>query len=72
MKFDNYYLDLKKVNSLKSKNKREQISRYYTDMIHSFYDGRNSIGISLFNTLYTAEYLKELRSEKIDKIIPKS
>jgi hypothetical protein len=40
--------------------------------MHSFYDGRNSIGISLFNTLYTAEYLKELRSEKIDKIIPKS
>ena len=41
MKFDNYYLDLKKVNSLKSKIKREQISRYYMDMMHSFYDGRN-------------------------------
>lgn len=69
MKFDNYYLDLKKVNSLKSKIKREQISRYYMDMMHSFSEGRNSIGMSIFNTLYTAEYLKEIRSEKIDKII---
>lgn len=69
MKFDNYYLDLKKVNSLKSKIKREQISRYYMDMMHSFSDGRSSIGMSIFNTLYTAGYLRELRTEKIEKIL---
>jgi hypothetical protein len=69
MKFDNYYLDLKKVNSLKSKTEREQINRYYMDMMHSFSDGRNSVGMSLFNTLFTAGYLKELRTEKIDKVL---
>ena len=69
MKFDNYYLDLKKINSLKSKTEREQINRYYMDMMHSFSDGRNSVGMSLFNTLFTAGYLKELRTEKIDKVL---
>lgn len=75
MKFDNYYLDLKKVNSLKSKTEREQINRYYMDMMHSFSDalqgvaGKNSVGMSLFNTLFTAGYLKELRTEKIDQIL---
>jgi hypothetical protein len=69
MKFDNYYLDLEKVNSLKSKEEKEQIHRYYMDMMHSFIDQRNSMGMSLFNTLNQSKYLKEVRSEKIDKIL---
>jgi hypothetical protein len=69
MKIDNYYLDLEKVNSLSSKEEKEQIHRYYMDMMHCFQDQRNSTGMSLFNTLAQAGYLKEIRSEKIDKIL---
>jgi hypothetical protein len=69
MKFDNYYLDLDKVNSLQSKEEKEQIHRYYVDMMHSFSDNRNSMGISIFNTLFHSGYLKEIRSEKIDQIL---
>lgn len=69
MKFDNYYLDLKKVDKLKCKHERERIHRYYMDMMHSFNEGRSSIGLSIFNTLDQSGYLKELRSEKIDKIL---
>lgn len=69
MKFENYYLDLEKVNSLPSKEEKEQIHRYYMEMMHSFSDSRNSVGMSLFNTLYNNEYLKEIRTEKIDKIL---
>jgi hypothetical protein len=69
MKFDNYYLDLEKVNSIADKDDREQIHRYYMEMMHCFTDGRNSTGMSLFNTLYNSEYLKEVRTEKIDQIL---
>ncbi len=69
MKFDNYYLDLEKVNSLQTKEEKDQIHRYYMEMMHCFIDNRNSMGMSLFNTLNQSEYLKEIRSEKIDQIL---
>lgn len=69
MKFDNYYLDLKKVNKLSSKEEKDQIHRYYVDMMHFFSDGRNSMAMSIFNTLNQSGYLKEIRDEKIDKIL---
>lgn len=71
MKIDNYYLDLEKVNSLQDKEEREQVHRYYMEMMHSFCDGGNrvSVGKSIFNTLSQSGYLKEIRSEKIDKIL---
>jgi hypothetical protein len=71
MKFDNYYLDLEKVNTIEDKEEKEQIHRYYMEMMICFSDGgsRASIGGSLFNTLHQAGYLKEVRSEKIDKIL---
>lgn len=71
MKFDNYYLDLEKVNTIQDKEEKETIHRYYMEMMHCFCDGatRNSIGMSLFNTLSQAGYLKEIRSEKIEKIL---
>jgi hypothetical protein len=69
MKIENYYLDLEKVNSLSTKEEKEQIHRYYMDMMHSFTEGRNSIGMSIFNTLNQSGYLKEIRSEKIDKVL---
>jgi hypothetical protein len=69
MKFQNYYLDLEKVNSIQDKEEKEQIHRYYMEMMHCFIDKRESMGISIFNTLYNSEYLKEIRSEKIDKVL---
>jgi hypothetical protein len=69
MKFDNYYLDLEKVSGIPSEEERKQIHQYYMDMMHFFSDNRNSMGMSLFNTLNQSGYLKEIRSEKIDKIL---
>ena len=69
MKFDNYYLDLKKVSKIDTEEERKQIHRYYADMMLFFSEGRDSIAISIFNTLNQSGYLKELRSEKIDKIL---
>lgn len=71
MKIDNYYLDLEKIDSLSDKEQKEQIHRYYMEMMHCFCDGgaRTSVGTSLFNTLSQAGYLKEIRSEKIDSIL---
>jgi hypothetical protein len=69
MKFENYYLDLEKVNSLSTNDERDRIHGYYMDMMHCFSDNRKEMGISIFNTLVNGEYLKEIRSEKIDKIL---
>jgi len=69
MKFDNYYLDLKKVSKIDSEEERKQIHRYYTDMLHYFTDKRDSMGLSIFNTLSESGYLKEIRSKKIDQIL---
>lgn len=69
MKFDNYYLDLDKVNNLSTKEEKEQIHRYYMDMMYSFIEGRNSLGMSLFNTLNQSGFLKQIREQKIDQIL---
>ena len=69
MKFDNYYLDLEKVSKIASEEERKQIHRYYMDMLMFFSENRNSMGMSLFNTLNQSGYLKEVRDEKIDKIL---
>lgn len=69
MKIDNYYLDLEKVNKIKDKSEKDQLHRYYMDMMHCFAEGRESIGKSIFNTLSQSGYLKEIRSEKIDTIL---
>lgn len=69
MKFDNYYLDLDKINTLTSKQEKEQIHKYYMDMMYCFVDSREGIGKSIFHTLYQAGYLKEIRSEKIEKVL---
>jgi hypothetical protein len=69
MNFENYYLDLEKINTLSSKEEKEQIHRYYMDMMNNFSDTRYSVGKSIFNTLYQSGYLKELREEKLDQIL---
>lgn len=69
MKFDNYYLDLKKVSKIDSEEERKQIHTYYMDMMQLFIENRNSMAISIFNTLNQSGFLKEIRSEKIDKLL---
>ena len=69
MKCDNYYLDLDKINALVDTTQRDTIHRYYLDMMHSFVDGRLSMATSIFNTLNQGGYLRELRGERIDKVL---
>jgi len=68
-KVDNYYLDVDKVSKLEDKEERQRIHNYYMDMLHSAHDNRDGVAKSLFHTLYNNEYLKEVRDEKIDKIL---
>jgi hypothetical protein len=69
MKLDQYYLDLKKVDELTSKEQKEQVHRYYQEMLHLSHDGRDSIAKSIFLTLFKGGYLIDIREEKIDQII---
>lgn len=69
MKIENYYLDLDKVNSLKSKEEKDRIHSYYMDMMHCFSEKRESMAKSIFYTLYQSDFLKEVRDEKIEKVL---
>ena len=68
MMYENYYLDLEKVSKLTDKDS-DRIHGYYTDMMHHFNDSREKIATSIFNTLNEGGYLKEIRTEKIEKIL---
>jgi len=69
MKVEQYYLDLNKINELTSKEEKEQIHRYYLDLLHFTQDGRDSMAKSIFLTLFKGGYLVDSREEKIDQII---
>ena len=69
MKVEQYYLDLNKINELTSKEEKEQIHRYYLDLLHFSHDGRDSMAKSIFLTLFKGGYLVDSREEKIDQII---
>jgi hypothetical protein len=68
MDITKYYLDLDKIKNL-SKEDSFKIHEYYRDMIYCNEDGRNSIALSLFNTLNENGFLKNIRDEKIDEIL---
>lgn len=68
MKYENYYLDLDKISCLNTEDEKKAIHDYYRDMLISFSDNK-TMSSSLFNTLFNNGYLKEIRSEKIDKIL---
>lgn len=68
MKLENYYLDLNKIGSLSVEDKKV-IHEYYRDMIYAHNDGRTSVSVSLFLTLYNNGYLVDIRSEKINNIL---
>jgi hypothetical protein len=69
MKYENYYLDLDKLSELNTEDEKRAIHDYYRDMLHCFSDNRTGMATSLFNTLFNNGYLKEVRSEKIEKIL---
>jgi len=68
MKIENYYLDLGSLSELEDREK-EIIHSYYRDMLHSFNDNRRSMAESMFHTLYSSGYLKEVRDEKLNKLL---
>lgn len=69
MNIDTYYLDLEMVSKLQTTEERDRIHTYYMDMMNCFSENRKSIGTSIFYTLYQAGFLKEIRDEKLDKIL---
>ena len=69
MKLENYYLNLDKINLLPSNGDKEQIHKYYQDMMFFHSDGRTSMAQSIFLTLINHEYLIDVRDEKINKIL---
>lgn len=68
MNIENYYLNIDKLSKLE-KIERNRIHEYYRDMIYSKQDKRDDIVKSLFNTLWYSGYLKDIRDEKLDKIL---
>lgn len=68
MQIEKYYLNLEKVNLLQKEDK-EQIHRYYQDMMSYYQDGRTSMAQSLFHTLFNHNYLVDVREEKINKVL---
>ena len=68
MKIENYYLNLDKINLLQKEDK-EQIHKYYQDMMYHYQDGRTSMAQSLFHTLFNHNYLVDVREEKINKFL---
>jgi hypothetical protein len=68
MKYENYYLDLDKISKLNTEDEKKAIHDYYRDMLLSFSDNK-TMSSSLFNTLFNNGYLKEVRIEKIEKIL---
>lgn len=69
MNIQNYALNIENINKIENQEDRQQIHRYYMDMMCSFQDGRLDIGQSLFNTLYLHHFLIDVRDEKINKIL---
>jgi hypothetical protein len=63
IKIEDYYLDLKSLDSLDNRNK-EFIHNYYKDMVFSFSENRIDVGISFFNTLLKGGYLKNIKVHK--------
>jgi hypothetical protein len=69
LKIEQYYLDLKKVSKIKSDSERSQIHRYYQDLMHAAYDGRQQMALSLMLTLLSSGYLIDSRNEKIEHLL---
>ena len=73
MNIEDYYLDLRKISHLNNEDERQNIHRYYRDLMSAFSDNRNKEAQALMNTLIKGGYLKnftqEEREEKIVTIL---
>lgn len=69
MKLENICLDIEKVKSIKNKGDKERVYSFYQDMLVHFQDGRNSIALSLYNSLLRDKYIIDIRDEKIEKVL---
>ena len=73
MNIEDYYLDLKKVSYLPNEDERQNIHKYYRDLMNVFGEGRYKEAQTLMNTLIKGGYLKhfsqEERDEKIEVIL---
>jgi hypothetical protein len=72
MKICDYYLNLKKLESLEDTSERSQIHRYYNNMIEYYYDNKLDAASSIINTLMIGGYLMvndvQLESDEDDKV----
>ena len=68
IKFDQYYLDLEKVESLDNP-KADIIHGYYKEMMYAFHDGRSEMSQSIAITLIQAGYLLNYRDVKLETLI---
>lgn len=69
LKVEQYYLDLKKVNKIKSETERGQIHRYYADMMYAVNEGRNQMAVSIMMTLLRGGYLVDCREKKLNHLL---
>jgi len=73
MNIEDYYLDLKKVSFLMNEDERQNIHKYYRDLVTAVSLNNNKEAQSLMNTLIKGGYLKhfsqEERDEKLEVIL---
>jgi len=71
MNFENYYLDIQKISQIPSLEDRDQIHRYYMDMLIFFTDGsgREKVSQSIMKTLIKSGYLIDSRDEKLGELL---
>jgi hypothetical protein len=68
MDISKYYLNIEAILQLEKEDKNK-IHEYYRDMVYANSDGRDSVTVSLFNTLFKNGYLLDIREEKINNIL---
>ena len=73
MNIEDYYLDLKKVSFLMNEDERQNIHKYYRDLVTAVSLNNNKEAQTLMNTLVKFGYLKhfsqEERDEKLEVIL---
>lgn len=73
MNIEDYYLDLKKVSFLINEDERQNIHKYYRDLVTAVSLNNKKEAQSLMNTLIKGDFLKhvtqEEREEKIVSIL---
>lgn len=69
MNYENYYLNLNKINEIESIEERSRIHEFYREMLFASHENRNEMATSFFNTLLKNNFLISIREENIDEIL---